>query len=62
MIHPNANQRISVNDALKHVWLINIKEKKFNRMQTKTAHFPSLRTIIEIKDSECEIKKTLNNF
>ena len=24
--------------------------------------FPSLRTIIEIKDSECDIKKTLNNF
>lgn len=23
---------------------------------------PSLRTIIEIKDSECDIKKTINNF
>lgn len=28
MIHPNFNYRISVNDALKHVWLINTKEKK----------------------------------
>ncbi|CAD8106777.1 unnamed protein product [Paramecium sonneborni] len=62
MIQPNPNLRISINDALKHVWLINNKEKKIQKLTTQQMVFPSLRTIIEIKDSECDIKKTLNNF
>ncbi|CAD8120873.1 unnamed protein product [Paramecium sonneborni] len=62
MIQPNPNFRISINDALKHVWLINNKEKKISKLMTKQMAFPSLRTIIEIRDSECDIKKTINNF
>ncbi|CAD8106018.1 unnamed protein product [Paramecium primaurelia] len=62
MIQPNHNLRISINDALKHVWLINNKEKKIQKFITKQMALPSLRTIIEIKDSECDIKKTINNF
>ncbi|CAK62903.1 unnamed protein product (macronuclear) [Paramecium tetraurelia] len=62
MIQPNPNLRISINDALKHVWLINNKEKKMQKLMAKQMALPSLRTIIEIKDSECDLKKTTNNF
>ncbi|CAD8096343.1 unnamed protein product [Paramecium primaurelia] len=62
MIQPNPNLRININDALKHVWLINNKEKKIQKLIPNQIAFPSLRTIIEIKDSECDIKKTMNNF
>jgi calcium-dependent protein kinase len=55
----NVNERMTIEEALKHHWFINIKSKlKTNKLERKRKQpLPSLRTIIELREhSEIDVK------
>ncbi|CAD8096075.1 unnamed protein product [Paramecium sonneborni] len=59
MIDNDPERRISVNDAIKHAWFINTKDKlKSKKIQSMNRNLPSLRTIIEmVEQSEQDIRR-----
>ncbi|CAD8191306.1 unnamed protein product [Paramecium pentaurelia] len=59
MTENDPNKRISVNDALKHAWFINTKDKlKSQKQQSINRNLPSLKTIIEmVEQSEYDIRR-----
>ncbi|CAD8096196.1 unnamed protein product [Paramecium sonneborni] len=59
MIENDPDSRISVNDAIKHAWFINTKDKlKSQKIQQMNRNLPSLRTIIEmVEQSEQDIRR-----
>ena len=62
MLNPDSAQRISLSEASKHHWFVNVKSKikgmKIERKRKKP--LPSLRTIIELREqSELDIRHTI---
>ncbi|CAD8091641.1 unnamed protein product [Paramecium primaurelia] len=58
MTEKDPNKRIQVQDALKHAWFINTKDKIKMQKQNFNRHLPSLKTIIEmVEQSDYDIKR-----
>ncbi|CAD8096708.1 unnamed protein product [Paramecium sonneborni] len=58
MIDKDQKKRIQVQDALKHAWFINTKDKIKMHKQHYNKNLPSLKTIIEmVEQSEYDIKR-----
>ncbi|CAD8147906.1 unnamed protein product [Paramecium pentaurelia] len=58
MTEKDPNKRITVQDAIKHAWFINTKDKVKMQKQNFNKHLPSLKTIIEmVEQSDKDIKR-----
>ncbi|CAD8181095.1 unnamed protein product [Paramecium pentaurelia] len=59
MTDNDPDKRISVNDAIKHAWFINTRDKlKSQKIQSMKRNLPSLKTIIEmVEQSEQDIRR-----
>ncbi|CAK74626.1 unnamed protein product (macronuclear) [Paramecium tetraurelia] len=55
------DQRVKLEEAMKHHWFVNIKQKFKPKQERRKQHLPSLNTIIELCEQSESTKSFLNN-